>query len=132
MNTTDFDEWNIKKQEINNKFVQIPFFKKRDIFCAQLGKNIGHEQNGKGKEFLRPIIVLRKFNPNIFLCIPLTSKLKENKYHFKFTVGSKVMMAILSQARLIDSKRLKRKMGEIDKENFKKLIRKSRKIFFNT
>ena len=45
-----------------------------------IGKNIGYEQNGKGDEFLRPVVVLRKFSNRYFLGVPLSSKEKGGNY----------------------------------------------------
>ena len=44
-----------------------------EIWMCALGKNIGREQNGGGESFSRPMLVIKKFNNEIFghcLCQP--------------------------------------------------------------
>jgi dTDP-4-dehydrorhamnose 3,5-epimerase len=91
----------------------------------KMGYNIGYEQNGKGKEFLRPVLVYKKFNNRVFLGIPLTSKKKKDKFHceFEYKKGKK-SYAILSQIRLFDIKRAKYKDGKISTDNFQWLQNK--------
>ena len=115
----DFLIWHNLKQKIEKK-KQGGMFKEREVFYLNIGKNIWYEQNGKGKEFLRPVIVFKKFNNFIFLGIPLTSKIKkENKFYFKLSFTENFFSyAILSQIRLFDWKRLERKVGTISKECF--------------
>jgi len=123
-----FDKWNILKQIINRDS-KIVFFRDRDIFFAYLGENIGFEQNGKGEEFLRPVLILKKFGKNSAFVIPLSTKIKEGKFYFQFTssLGIKTL-ALLSQARFLDSRRFKMKKGMISKEDFINLKKKLGKL----
>ena len=66
----NFDTWNEKKQVIDKKTRKI-YFLEQEIWLVALGKNIGFEINGKGQNFLRPIIVYKKFSPHQCLCIPI-------------------------------------------------------------
>ena len=43
-------------------------------------------ENGKGDYFTRPVLVLHKFNKNLFWGIPLTTKIKNNPF-FRIKVG---------------------------------------------
>jgi len=60
----DFKEiftcWNTKKIDthINDAIIGI---KERDIVFIKMGKNIGYEQDGKGEEFLRPVVIYKNF-----------------------------------------------------------------------
>lgn len=115
-----FNQWNDKKIVINDK--KVIFFKTREIFYAHIGENIGYEQDGKGDDFVRPVLIFQKFNNNVFWGIPLTSTLKEGKFYFHFSFIREVnSVAMLSQLKLFDAKRLDRKIGKMDKETFKKL-----------
>ncbi len=117
---SSFGEWNKIKKKINisNKKV---FFKERDVFYVALGKNVGCEQNGKNEKFSRPVIVLRKFNNNIFLAVPLTTKIKNGEFYFNFFINNRDNSAILSQIKLIDSKRIIKKIGMIPTDSFRGL-----------
>ena len=118
-----FNEWNeIKKA--THKIKKKVYFKERDIFFIRIGENIGFEQSGKGDMFLRPVIILKKFNNNFFMGIPLTTTTKEGIYYFEFEFTNKKSKAILSQIKSFDVKRIKHKIGVINQKDFKKLKEK--------
>ena len=60
-----FDNWNKIKQNTHNDTKTIGFSQYEIIFM-KLGANIGFEQDGQGVEFLRPVLVYRKFNNRVF------------------------------------------------------------------
>lgn len=113
----DFDKWNILKKNIDNKEINL-YFKEREVWFCYFGCNVGFEQDGKGDNFLRPVLVLKKFNKRIFLCIPLTTKIKNMKYYYKFILNNKDNCVIISQIKLMDSKRLFTKIGKISDIDF--------------
>ena len=119
----EFDKWNILKQELHGRKKDI-IFKQRDIFWASIGVNVGHEQDGKGKIFSRPVLVVKKFNHHIFYGIPLSTQIKEGSFFFEFTLNDKPSNALLVQGRIYDAKRLENKIGMISKEDFQQLKRK--------
>ena len=125
----DFQEWHKKKRAVNNKNGRV-FFHEREIWFCHLGENVGFEQDGKGEEFLRPVIVLKKFNNEVFWSIPLTKAQKKDKpFYFAFSCGDESMItAILSQIRLIDGKRLKYKMGDMGQKDFLALKTKIKQL----
>lgn len=64
----NYDKWNTIKKE-TNKEKKYRNFKEKEIFYLKMGENIGFEQNGKGEDFVRPIIILKKFNKDMFFGI---------------------------------------------------------------
>jgi predicted glycosyltransferase len=123
---SEFDKWNELKKEIDKR-EKILKFRERDIWFLNIGKNIGYEQNGKGDEFLRPVVVLRKFSNRYFLGVPLSSKEKRGNYFFSFYHKGKLQTALLNQARVFDIKRAKYFKGEVGSYTFNKL----KKAFIN-
>ena len=124
----DFLEWHEKKAEIDEKTNRL-FFHEREIWFCHLGLNIGYEQDGKGRNFGRPIIVFRKFNHQILWGIPLTTKNKTGKFYFPINLNDSInRCAIISQLRLIDAKRLYYKIGIIDINTHNKLKNTMSKI----
>jgi len=120
----NFDTWNSQKKSIadNNSIIK---FQQMHIVFMKIGANIGYEQDGKGDEFLRPVLVFKKFNNRVFLGIPLTSKIKHDKFHFEFEYKKgKKSFAILSQLKLFDIKRAKYYDGRISKRYFELLQEK--------
>ena len=121
-----FDTWNTQKQTIAKLNKKI-LFEERDIVFIKMGKNIGFEQDGKGKEFLRPVLIYKKFNDDQFIGFAMTSKYhKQEKFYYKLKEDSYV---ILSQIKTYSAKRIKynshkissKQLKEID-EKFKKLV----------
>ena len=122
----NFDSWNIKKQELSK--TERAYFSKGDIWFASIGKNIGDEEDGKNSDFERPVLIVRKFNNNIFLGVPLTSnEEKEGKYYHRL-VSFSGSTAILSQVRLFDAKRLLRNIGKLESGELKEIKIKIGKI----
>ena len=130
----DFQKWHKKKENVN-ELQNRPFFHEREIWFCYLGVNVGYEQDGGEKDFIRPVIVFKKFNNEIFWAIPLTKSKNSNKkrfekYYFRFSFLSEIeSLAILSQIRLVDAKRLSRHIGTISKSEFSELKKKLKDLF---
>ncbi len=77
----DFDGWNEQKKNVHKEEKEL-FFREGEIRWNFVGVNIGREEDGKGELALRPVLVIKKWNKNIFLDIPLTSKEKIAKHFF--------------------------------------------------
>ena len=132
----NFDDWNnLKKNlEISEKDFQGDFyFHEREIWWTSLGLNLGHEQDGKNINYERPVIILRKFNEHLCWIVPLTSKSKANvSFYHKLEnnlADETDSVAILSQIKLISSKRLLRKIGYATPSDFKMIVDKIRNLF---
>jgi len=123
----NFLDWHKVKKELEEKGNRI-HFQIRDIFFCSIGENVGFEQDGRGGEFLRPVVVLKKFNNEVFLGVPLTHTDKKGKYYFTFKLNNKKSVAILSQVRLFDAKRMKYKIGMINEKDFLILKEKIRQL----
>ena len=116
------------KAFIHNK-KQRPFFHEREIWFCSLGSNVGFEQDGRGEKYLRPVVVIRKFNNEICLIVPLTKNKKKGIHYFNFEyLDGFISTAILSQVKLIDSKRFEYKSGDIKEGDFVKLKEKLRQL----
>jgi mRNA-degrading endonuclease toxin of MazEF toxin-antitoxin module len=108
------------------------FFQEREIWWCSLGLNIGFEQDGRGNLYDRPVLVLKKFNLEIFLGIPLTTSEKTGKYYFDLGIhGRKSSVAILSQLRLFDAKRLSNKISVLNKDKFIKIKKAIKEVNFS-
>jgi mRNA interferase MazF len=116
----DFWKWHEKKRWVHDEKSR-PFFKEREIWFCYLGANVGFEEDGSGEEFLRPIIILKRFSGMIFFAIPLTRTVRSGRYYFSCAVRNETNTAILSQGRSLDVKRLRYKIGEVSKNDFNAL-----------
>ncbi len=126
----DYTKWHKIKTDIND-VEKRAFFHERDIWFCYVGANVGFEQDGNKEEYLRPVLIVRKFNNEIFWGIPLTKseKRKDNRYYYSFSFVKGIMsLAILSQIRLIDAKRLARQVGTMEEDDFEKLKKKLKEL----
>ena len=119
----NFNSWNEKKKRI------VPNFSERDIWWCALGLNVGYEEDGKHADFERPICILRKFNKDIFIGLPLTSVRKNNPYYFPHQLHDTCGSILLSQARILSAKRLERKLGRLGRGRFMELRKKYRDLY---
>jgi mRNA interferase MazF len=132
-----FDNWNDLKKLVNDKTMRV-FFHPRELWFAHLGVNVGFEQDGRGVEFLRPILIIRKFNNEVLWGIPLTRTSKPNSpYYATFYYAAfpeiesaplEPSVGIVSQLRLIDSKRLRYKIGTVHAEEFGTIKERIRRL----
>ncbi len=120
----NFDSWNIKKKIVHDKKERL-IFKERDIWWCFLGCNIGSEEDGKGDNFIRPVIIFRIFTDETLWIIPLTTKKwpKESRIHYTFICGGITRVAKIHQLRLVSTKRLDRYIDTISYEDFQVIRR---------
>ena len=106
----DFEKGNKRKQAVEES-TYIPYFDAGEIWWGIFGINIGVEIDGKGDDFLRPLLVLTKYNPLGCLVVPLSSARKEDKDNvYVDNILERKATANLSQLRSISSKRLVEKI----------------------
>lgn len=114
-----FDEWNNLKKNIDHQNERKVYVKKREIWWCSVGANIGKELDGKGETFARPILVMKKLNNQMVWGVPLSTVRKDLDYYHNFTsTYGKAASAVIGQLRLYSTKRLTRKVGKIDSEEF--------------
>jgi mRNA interferase MazF len=109
-----FLEWIGIKQKLDAHDYNPPLVSESDLWWCAIGENVGIETSGKGRNFTRPIIVIKKFGRLAFFGIPTTTKRREGTWYVQFTHKGIEETALLSQARMFSYKRLDRKMGELD------------------
>lgn len=124
----DFDTWNVLKKRIHNEG-KSRYYHERDIWWCSFGVNIGFEQDGKDKEFQRPVLVLKGLSQDTCFVVPLTTSPKKHRYRIALgLVEGKPASAIISQVRVIDTKRLVNKIAVLDKETFAEITKSARSL----
>ena len=124
----DFDKWNKEKKQTHGE--QPRLYTVREIWWCRLGVNIGSEQDGRGDNFLRPVVILRGFGPDACLVVPLTTSGHEHPVRIPIgSVDGREARANISQIRVIDTRRLSEKVGFLDKEAFVRLRKAARELF---
>lgn len=125
MSMNEFDKWNKQKQKIEFKN-QRRFYHEREVRWCRLGKNIGFEQMGTGSKFERPVLIVKAISRETCFVVPLTSSKTIHKMRMKIDSDS---VALLSQIKCIDTKRLADYIKTIDQDTFKK-IKKAIQMMF--
>jgi len=116
----DFDRWSKQKAKLNDINVTLSF-KEREIWVCYFGLNIGHEQDGDAKTFLRPVLILKKFPNKTFFAIPLTRTPRFGKEYFTVVNDPRTSIALLSQGCVLDARRLVRRINIMSESEFESL-----------
>ncbi len=125
----DFNEWSKQKSAIHEN-EKNKWCNERDIWWCRLGVNIGYEQDSKGEDSLRPVLVIKKFNEFVCLVVPLSTKDKKGKYYKSFVnVHGLSVVAVISQLRLVDTKRLFKRDSKINEKDFVKIRKAIMELF---
>ena len=115
----NFDAWHQRKTAIERDGRPRVFFHEREVWWCSIGLNVGFEQDGRGESFSRPVLVFKKFNKEVFWALPLSTKVKTGKFYAPVDLRDGVArVAIVSQVRLMDAKRLLEKAGSVDVSNY--------------
>jgi mRNA-degrading endonuclease toxin of MazEF toxin-antitoxin module len=122
----DFDGWNETNKRTDSRR-GAPYYHEREVWWCTLGVNVGSEENGSGEEYRRPALILKGLSIETCLIVPLTTSAKDHPLRVAVgLIGGKQARAILSQMRVIDTKRLVRKIEYLNIVTFEQ-IRKAAK-----
>ena len=113
----DYQAWHTLKSTIQHSYPE-KLFREREIWWCSVGANVGFEQDGKNQRFERPVLILRKFNRGMFWGLPMTSQAKQGKFYASFLLKNSPVTAIVSQLRVLSSKRLIRRISRINEAVF--------------
>ncbi len=129
INTNNFDKWNEVKKDTQKINMSLSI-KPREIYWAKIGYNVGDEQYGKGKEFVRPVLIIRALTKDLFIGVPTSTTIRENKdyfqtIHYKDDLNRDIKSScMLLQIKTFSKKRLLNKIGKVKVDEFKKVIEK--------
>ena len=118
--TSEFDFWNLKKQKLDGTKRDL-LFKEGEIWWCSIGKNIGEEVYGKGTEFRRPIVILKKLSRNSCVVMPTTTKERTGSWYHHLNINSKDRWVMLHQIRFISANRLWVRESSLSLEEFKEM-----------
>ncbi len=124
----DFDKWNEMKKKTNAEEPRL--YTVREIWWCRFGVNIGTEQDGSGEWYVRPCVIMRGFGPDACLIVPLTTSAREHPLRVSVgMIDGREARANLSQLRVVDTRRLERKIGFLEKEIFTIIRKTVRELF---
>lgn len=119
----DFDHWNTKKkklEEVKDKFL----FKQGDIWWCSVGLNIRTESCGKGENYQRPVLILKKLSSESFIGIPLSTKEKIGSWFIDITIRGEKRYGLLYQIRMFSTNRFQHRFAALDEADFKRIKEK--------
>jgi len=138
--TKDFDAWNLVKRKLdsiqlvpqfrNGEMQLDPKFHAREIWWCRVGINIGAEICGKGDEFTRPVLIIKKASTTTFVGLTLTTKLKERyDYHRITFLDGQQSDVQLTSVRTLDIRRLRQQIEKLSEPVFAKVLKAFAKIY---
>jgi len=114
----DFDNWNSLKKHLHDEGINC-FYHEREIWWCSLGVNIGFEEDGKGFQAERPVLIVKAFNRQLCWAVPLSTSSKSNPYYMPIgLIDNEPASAMISQMRPIDTKRFINRIGFLDQVTF--------------
>lgn len=117
----EFGVWHRLKADIHASEREV-LFPPQEVWWCSIGINVGVEADGKHSLFERPVIVFRKCSKEMFWALPLTTKIKSpSPYYFPFILNEVHQTALISQMRVLSSKRLIRRLAKLSDAEFTRL-----------
>ncbi|MBZ9750715.1 type II toxin-antitoxin system PemK/MazF family toxin [Deinococcus sp. HMF7604] len=109
MTGPDLDAWNAEKKRLSER-EGLPLFRAGEVWWCSLGVGVGVEITGKGAQFRRPVIVLRKLGPAGCIVAPLTTRPREGDWFHPLNWGQGPRWVMLNQMRFVSATRLSNRM----------------------
>jgi mRNA interferase MazF len=96
---------------------------------CSIGENVGYENDGKGRGFQRPVLIVSGINRYTCVVVPLSTTDKRTPYHYGFDGGTgKPSVALIRQVRVIDTSRLLRRIGKAQEPDLKAVKERLRRV----
>lgn len=113
--------WNKAKIILSRRQYDGKHLREGEIRWLACGENIGTEINGKGKDYARPVLVLKKLDKRSFIGIPMTTRQKDGSWYIKVNFQGKEVRAVIAQIRLFSSSRVYKRIGRLDENDMAKI-----------
>jgi mRNA-degrading endonuclease toxin of MazEF toxin-antitoxin module len=136
---SDLDIWNEQKKLLNSRKLykktkdgkKIPKtpIKEGEIWWCKLGINIWNEIYGKGVEYTRPVLIIKKISGYSCIVIPATSEPKDGTWFYPIVIGETQSFLIFPQIRMISTARFEEKIEEIFPTELEKIKKSAGKFY---
>lgn len=113
----DFDKWNEKKKKLDKSKRDL-LFKEGEIWWCSLGVNVGEEIYGKGNDFRRPVVILKKLSRNSCVVMPTSTKKREGSWYHHLNVQDKDRFVLMHQICFISANRLSVRESTLSRDEF--------------
>ncbi|KND51548.1 MAG: hypothetical protein AB202_03185 [Parcubacteria bacterium C7867-007] len=112
-----FFDWTRLKRQLDLVKEKEFSFSEGQIWWCHTGENIGHELNGKGTGFARPVLILKKYDQYTFLGLPLTTKNKFGTWYVSLYTKAGLRTVVLSQERTFGYRRMQNRIQHVSKRD---------------
>ncbi len=106
---------------------KIIHYKKAEIWMINLNPTLGIEM-----QKIRPCLILRVYSRTHIVILPISSKIKPEKFSFYLKnisfLSIKKSWICISQIKTIDTQRCIRKLGQLSEKKFIEIQKKSEKV----
>lgn len=116
----NFDDWNAQKKDLDSLKRDI-LFKEGEIWWCAVGLNIGSEVYGKGKDFQRPVLILKKLTRDSCIVLPITTQSKDGTWYHHLQIHGENRWVMMHQIRIISSNRLSKRQTSLFVGQFEQL-----------
>lgn len=113
----DFDKWNEKKKWLENRQRNF-LFREREIWWCSVGINVAAESCGKGKDFRRPVLILKKLANYSFIGVPISTQVKSGDWFCEIDTSLGKRFILLYQVRMFSTNRFQHRMHIINELKF--------------
>lgn len=115
--------WSHKKIAIDTREQPVIRYKEREVWWVEIGHNVGSEQNGSVTTYSRPVVIVKGFSATLSWGVPLSTTSRRGLYDKTITIKGEESVALLSQLRAFDTRRLGDKLGVVDENDMNSLRR---------
>jgi mRNA-degrading endonuclease toxin of MazEF toxin-antitoxin module len=119
----DFDIWNQKKKQIEIRDKDF-LFHTGEVWWCSIGLNIATESCGKGLDYQRPVLIIKKLSRTSFIGVPLSTQEKTGTWFTTITLQSEKRYVLLYQVRMFSTKRFQRRLATLDDSDMLKVKEK--------
>lgn len=114
-------DWNKVKIHLHERKRDHKPFREGEIRWLACGENVGTEINGKGKIYVRPVLILKRLDSHAVVGIPMTTQQKDGSWYIKVKFHGREIRAVISQIRIFSTKRLYNRIGRLDEQDVKNI-----------
>lgn len=123
-----FKEWFAVKERINDE-IRGHVIAVGEVRWCSIGVNVGEEIDGKGDEFLRPVLVIDTVGSRTALVVPLSTKIKKTVGYMLIHFNNKDQSLVISNIRVVSQKRLLRRIGKLPGNRLKEIKEEIKKFY---
>lgn len=113
----NFAKWNCNKIQLEDCHRKI-LYKEGEIWWTHIGVNLGVESCGKGENFQRPVLILKKLGKYSCIVLPVTTQPQNGHSYIQYSQREHTVWIMLNQIKTISIKRIYRRQLTLLEKDF--------------